>query len=331
MTRPQGARASAIRLGSRGSPLALRQAGQVADRLRAAAPGLQVEIETIRTAAEKFPDRAPEMIGVGIFTREIDEELLAARIDLAVHSLKDLSSEIDPRLAIAAVPERESPLDGFVPGLAGGPPLWDLPAGAAIGTGSPRRKAQLLHRRPDLRIVPLRGNVETRIRKVREEGLAGTILAHAGLRRLGKEELMLHLIPPGWLVPAVGQGALAVVARADDGEMLRFLSILDHPQSRLCVTCERAFLRTPRGGCQVPAGALAELREPPGGGEPELRLEGVVASPDGASCLRGELSGPPSEAETLGRRLAEGLLERGGAELLRSLRGDPPRLGNFQS
>jgi hydroxymethylbilane synthase len=308
-----------IRLGTRGSPLALWQANWVRDRLREGGTVLDVEIRIIRTAAEKFPEKDARLIGIGIFTREIDEEILAGRIDLAVHSMKDIPSEIDGRIRIAAVPERETPLDAFA-GAAGpsGPRLEDLPRGASIATGSPRRKAQLLHRRPDLVVVPIRGNVDTRLRKVREGGHAGTILACAGLRRLGREEVITHPIPVDWLVPAVGQGALAIVARIDRTDILERLRPLDHGPTRSRILAERAFLKRLRGGCQVPAGALAEHRDGPGG--PRLHAIGVLAAPDGSRCIRGEREGPAAEAEELGRLLAEDLIARGGAGILEEMR-----------
>ena len=294
----------------------------MAERLRSAVPGLQVAIEIIRTSAEKFPEEEPQAVGVGMFTREIDEELVAGRVDLAVHSLKDIPSQLPPELTIAAVPEREVPFDAFVGTRSGPdrPALWDLPEGSAVGTGSPRRKAQLLHRRPDLKIVPLRGNVETRIRKAREGSLAGIILAQAGLRRLGREELITHTLPSEWMVPAVGQGALAVTARADRRDMVSLAAGLEHARSRVRVTAERAFLATLRGGCQVPAGALAEVQEAPGS-PPVLWIIGVVASHDGEKCVRGVLSGPVERAEEIGRQLAEDLLGRGGREVLEGVRG----------
>jgi len=318
----------AIRLGTRGSPLALWQADHVSDRLRRAFPGLQVEVVVIRTAAEKFPDRPVPAIGVGIFTKEIDEEMLAGRIDLAVHSMKDVPSEIPREILIAAVPQREDPLDAFI-GTSGpgGPALWDLPRGSAIGTGSPRRKAQLLHRRPDLMFVPLRGNVDTRLRKSREQGLAGTILARAGLRRLGKESLILHAIPLEWIIPAVGQGALAISALAGRRDILEILGVLDHAPTHIRIDAERAFLAQLRGGCQVPAGALAEVTGE--NGQPKaLRIQGVVAAPDGSQCIRGEITGLAEEAGALGRKLADELMVRGGKEILETLRsvsgpGDP--------
>jgi hydroxymethylbilane synthase len=300
------------RIGTRGSPLASWQAEWVEQALRAHHPEVEFEIVKIRTLAEKLPDREVPEIGVGIFTREIDEALLRGEIDLAVHSLKDVPSEIPAGIVLAAVPERESPLDAFIG--AKGISLEDLPRGARVGTGSPRRKAQLLHRRPDLGIVPLRGNVATRLRKMEEEGLAGIVLAHAGLKRLGEEVRITHLIPPEVLLPAAGQGALAVSARAGDGEVEDLVRPLEHAPSRARVTAERSFLRQLRGGCQVPAGALAELAN-----EDWLRISGVVAAPDGSAAVRGEISESPEEAERCGRQLADEILERGGATILKAL------------
>jgi hydroxymethylbilane synthase len=319
MHNPKEPRPLSLRIGTRGSPLALWQANHVAERLRAAAPGLEVTIQVIKTAAEKFPDRPAEAIGVGIFTKEIDEELLAGRVDLAVHSMKDIPSETHPELTIACVPEREAPFDAFI-GAPGSPALPDLPAGSTIGTGSPRRKAQILHRRPDLRIVPIRGNVDTRLRKVREEGFAGTILARAGLHRLGKEAVISHDIPVDWLVPAVAQGAIAISTRADRRDVIALLASLEHAPTRIRITAERGFLARLRGGCQVPAGALAEIVE--GGGRSRaLRVTGVVASPDGKDLHRAQVEGDPSQAEALGRRLADELLARGGKAILEAMRG----------
>ncbi len=319
MVQAMGAIPRSIRIGSRGSPLALWQAHSVRDHLSAAEPGLEVSIEIIRTAAEKFPETSPQAIGVGIFTREIDEELLSRRIDLAVHSLKDIPSELHPELTIACVPRRESPLDAFVGvGETRILSLANLPPGARVGTGSPRRKAQLLHLRPDLEIVPLRGNVDTRLRKARERNLAGTILAHAGLKRLGREEVIHHLISTDWLTPAVGQGALAIASRADREEMVQLARHLEHPNSRFRITAERAFLKRLRGGCQVPAGALAEILEK--SGQPMLRLQGVLAMPDGSRCIRGRRWGKMEEAEEIGRSLADELMEQGGKEVLEAVR-----------
>ena len=308
-----------LKIGTRGSPLALWQARWVAAELQKAHPGIQCELVTIRTLAEKFPERGVAEIGVGIFTRELDEALLAGRIDLAVHSLKDVPSELPAGITIAAVPPRESPLDAFLTARGAEKRRLDaLPRGARIGTGSPRRKAQILHRRPDLEVVPLRGNVATRLRKVEELGLAGTILAHAGLRRLEEESAIAELLDPEVIVPAVSQGALGVAARDDGGIALHRAAALDHAESRIRVTAERAFLRQLRGGCQVPAGALATLEGSSAG--PRLRLLGVVASPDGTSLIRGEASGGADAAERIGVELAQDLLGRGGAAILGTLR-----------
>ena len=303
-----------LRLGTRGSPLALWQARWVAERVEAAG-SCEVALEIVKTTAEQFPEKALTQMGIGIFTAELDNALLERRIDFAVHSLKDVPSTLHPELAIAAVPERESPWDAFV--SRDGTRLEDLPRGARLGTSSPRRQAQLRWRRPDLEMVPLRGNVQTRLRKVEEEGLAGTVLAHAGLRRLGQEDVITHLLKTDVLVPAVAQGALGVVTRADDDDTREILSVLEHRESRVRVEAERGYLRRLRGGCQVPAGALAEHDS---GGD-QLHLVAVLAAPDGSRCLRGERRGPASEAETLGESLADELLAQGGQEILAEMTG----------
>ena len=305
-----------LKLGTRGSPLALWQARHVSELLRRLDPSLEVELITIHTQAERFPESELAAIGVGVFTRELDEALRRGEIDIVVHSLKDVPSEVPAELTIAAVPERESPLDAFI--SRDGTPLEALPQGAKIGTGSPRRKAQLLAYRHDLEVVPLRGNVGTRLRKVEEQGLAGTVLAHAGLKRMDEERRITQLIPPEILLPAVSQGALAVLARASDRELCAFLSMIEHAPSRARVRAERGFLRRLRGGCQVPAGALATFTGA-GGAAEELQLEAVVAAPDGSASVRGERTGSTSEPEALGSRLAEDLLQRGADKILAPL------------
>lgn len=304
---------SPLRIGTRGSPLALWQADWTAHELRVRSPGRQVEIVKIRTLAEKFPDRAVAEIGVGIFTKELDEALLRGEVDLAVHSLKDVPSELHPELALAAVPERESPFDAWI--SAGGSPFASLPPGAKVGTGSPRRKAQLLRRRPDLEVVPLRGNVATRLRKIEEQGLAGTVLAHAGLRRLGEAGRITEILGVDLLVPAVSQGALGLVCLQTRADLREILAPLEHTPTRASVTAERAFLRRLRGGCQVPAGALATVET-----DGRLRLVAVIASPDGSRLVRGERSAALPAAESLGNELAAQLLEEGGAEILGKVR-----------
>jgi hydroxymethylbilane synthase len=298
------------------------QARWVRDALHKAHRDTPVQIQEVRTRAEAFPEQGLAEIGVGVFTRELDHALEDGTIDIAVHSLKDVPTDIPETIVIASVPERESPLDAFL--SADGTYLDALPQKARLGTGSPRRRAQLLSLRPDLEIVALRGNVATRVRKMEEEKLHGIVLAHAGLRRLEEESRITHLIAPSVLVPAVGQGALGIAARRDDGEVRDLLKAVDHRPSHLRVLAERSYLRRLRGGCLVPAGALAlweegeEERSAPEG----LRLMGVIAAPDGSASVRGEVRGDADDAESLGIRLAEELLERGGAEILKELPRD---------
>lgn len=303
-----------LRIGTRGSPLAVWQAEWVARSLQAASAETSTEIVKIRTLAEKFPERAVAEIGVGIFTRELDEALLAGEVDLAVHSLKDVPSEFPAGLVLAAVPGRESPYDALI--SASGLPLHRLAAGARVGTGSPRRQAQILHARPDLVVVPLRGNVATRLRKMQEQDLAATILAVAGLHRLGEDGRITETLSTRDMLPAVSQGALGIMARNGDTEILHILSRLEDVPTRIAIAAERAFLRRLRGGCQVPAGALATLQA-----DGRLHVEGVVAAPDGSTLVRGETLGLASRAETMGAALAEDLLARGGAGILSRLRG----------
>ncbi len=298
-----------LKLGTRGSPLALWQAEWVQQALAAVNPELETKISIIKTSAENFPEQEIPLIGTGVFSREIDEALLSGKIDAAVHSLKDLPSDYPPELEIIAVPQRESALDAFV--SADGRCLGELEPGARIGTGSPRRKAQLLAWRPDLEIIPLRGNVNTRLEKISSQQLAGTVLAHAGLRRLGKEELVTELVDTSIILPAVGQGALAVVMRKDDSSYRQGLLALNDRDSYEITQAERSFLRRLRGGCQVAAGALARIEL-----EDLVHIEGVLASEDGSTCLRASRSGPRSEGDRLGTELADELLQQGGEELI---------------
>ncbi len=298
-----------LKLGTRGSPLALWQAEWVQQALAAVNPELETKISIIKTSAENFPEQEIPLIGTGVFSREIDEALLSGKIDAAVHSLKDLPSDYPPELEIIAVPQRESALDAFV--SADGRCLGELEPGARIGTGSPRRKAQLLAWRPDLEIIPLRGNVNTRLEKISSQQLAGTVLAHAGLRRLEKEELVTELVDTSIILPAVGQGALAVVMRKDDSSYRQELLALNDRDSYEITQAERSFLRRLRGGCQVAAGALARIEL-----EDLVHIEGVLASEDGSTCLRASRSGPRSEGDRLGTELADELLQQGGEELI---------------
>jgi hydroxymethylbilane synthase len=294
-----------LRIGSRGSQLALWQANHVAAQLRA--QDHEVSIEIIHTTGDKITDVALAKVGAkGMFTKEIEEALAEERIDLAVHSLKDLPTELSPRFTIAAVPEREDPHDAFCSVKFAS--VAELPPGARVGTSSLRREAQLRAIRPDLNFHPLRGNVDTRLRKLESGEYHAIILASSGLRRLGKTERVREIIPIAVMCPAAGQGALAIEARSSDRDVLAALRFLDNQNSRSQTECERALLAKLGGGCQVPIGANAASK---GGG---LHLEAVVASPNGKLLLRESLDG--AHAKTLGERAGERLLERGGAAIL---------------
>ncbi len=284
-------------IGSRGSQLALWQARWVAGQLNGA------EIAVIKTTGDRTTGAPHPGVSLkGLFTKEIEEALLDERIHLAVHSLKDLPAQIDSRLVIAAVPAREEPRDALV-----GMRLAELPTGARIGTSSLRRAAQLRRLRPDLQVETLRGNVETRVRKLDQGQCDAIVLAAAGLRRLGLEGRIAELLEPEVMCPAAGQGALAIQCRAGDPETQKLLAKLDDPMARAETTSERSMLAALGGGCQVPIGALAR-----GTGDC-LRLTAVVASPDGAELIRASLEGPASQPDELGR-LAAAELRRQGAD-----------------
>ena len=305
-----------LRIGSRGSDLALVQSEWVRDRLIAAHPGLQVEIEVIATQGDKVLDTPLAKIGdKGLFVKELETEMLAGRVDLAVHSAKDMPTETPDGLMIVAFTEREDWRDVFVAGrdrqVA---QLADLPRHAVVGSSSLRRRSQLLALRPDLKLVDIRGNVATRLRKVAEQNLAGTVLAAAGLARLGKSGQASFAFNFAEMLPAVGQGALAGEARAYDARVSALLGPLNHVPTALAVRAERALMQTLKGGCQVPIGALAEHQ-----GE-MLRLRAFVGSLDGQRVLRDESTGPAHDAVTLGRDLAEVLLGLGAAEILAEVR-----------
>jgi hydroxymethylbilane synthase len=291
-----------LTIGSRGSALALWQARWIAARL--AALGHETRVEVIRTTGDRLTGvpLAQAGAGKGVFTKEIEEALLAGRIDVAVHSLKDLPTELPAGLALAAVPGRDDVRDALV-----GQPLAALPAGARVGTGSLRRGAQLRALRPDLRIEPVRGNVDTRLRKLDAGEYDALVLAAAGLRRLGWEERIAEYFPAEVMLPAPGQGALAVETRAGSGAEAICAAVED-PASRAAVEAERALLAGLGGGCQVPIGAWAR---PAGGG---LRLSAVVLSPDGTTAVRGNVDG--AEPHALGAELARQLLRDGAGELL---------------
>ena len=309
-----------VRIASRGSALARWQAEHVAARLRALLPALQVAVDLIQTTGDQITNVPLSWIGDrGLFTREIDRAVLSGAAHAAVHSLKDLPTRLEDGLALAAVLEREDPRDALVTASGSGGGIGALREGAVVGTSSLRRRALLLNLRPDLAVEDLRGNVDTRLEHVRDGRIDAAILAVAGLRRLGLEDAIADVLdPPGW-VPAVGQGALAVVCRAGDDDVRALLEGLDHPETRAAVTAERAFLRNLEGGCQVPIGALGNFV----GGE--LRLAGFVGSPDGRDALRGETTGTAANAEETGIRLAEEMTERGARGILAAVRATAER------
>lgn len=297
-----------VRIGTRGSALALAQANWVAKELRRADPDCNVELVVIKTKGDILQNVSLAKIGgKGVFVKEIEDALLDGRIDLAVHSMKDVPSALPEGLAIAAMPEREDPRDVLI--SRDNLPLDKLRRGARIGTGSLRRNVQLRQLRPDLEVVPLRGNLDTRIRKIDRDNLDGIILAAAGMRRLGWTWQISDYISVMEMLPAVGQGAIGIEIRQDEGWEERLLH-LQHQPTWEEVTAERAFLLTLGGGCLLPIAGHA-VRD---GGN--ILLRGLVGSLDGRTIIRGEEVGPPEDAAAIGRRLGEKLLAQGGRALL---------------
>jgi hydroxymethylbilane synthase len=318
-------------IGTRGSQLALWQANHVAERLRTAFPDVSVTLETIRTTGDKILDVPLAQVGgKALFVKEIEEALLERRVDLAVHSMKDVPTDLPAGLGIVAIIEREDPFDVLISRT--GARFADLPLGARVGTSSLRRQAQLLHHRPDLTMAPLRGNLDTRLRKLEREGLDAIVVAAAGVKRLGWVDRITELLPPDVCLPAIGQGALGIEMRVPtpprdaersggagcppeaDGRTpstARIVCILDHSETRAAVLAERAFLRRLAGGCQVPFAAHARISKD------RIFIRGLVATPDGTQLVRGEGHGFLREGERVGLDLAEDLLSRGAAEILR--------------
>jgi hydroxymethylbilane synthase len=306
-----------LRIGSRGSQLALWQANHISALLRAR--GHEVEIEIIHTTGDKITDVPLAMVGTkgglgkGIFTKEIEEALAAGRVDLAVHSLKDLPTELPPGFEIAAITKREDPRDAFCSRHYAS--FQELPQKARVGTSSLRRQAQLKAVRPDLDIQPLRGNVDTRLRKLEQGEYDAIILASAGLKRLGKTELVKQIISAEIMCPAAGQGALGIEIRLGDAKTRELLTFLNDANARAATTCERALLNRLGGGCQVPIGAFAEMRDG------HLHLESIVADPDGSKLLRDSRDGKIEDAEKLGNAAGAALLARGGDKILEAVYG----------
>jgi hydroxymethylbilane synthase len=304
--------AKPVVIGTRGSKLALWQAEWVRSALTQRFPDVAVELSIIKTQGDKILDVPLAKVGgKGLFVKEIEEALLHGRADVAVHSMKDMPSEIPAALTIGAVPEREIPTDVLI--SRGGLSLSEIPAGGVIGTSSLRRAAQLRHLRPDLGVVPLRGNVETRIRKLETDQLAAVVLAAAGIRRLGLEHRVTEHLDDERMLPAVGQGALCIEIRDGDPRLGPMVAALDHPATRTVVGGERAFLKRLQGGCQVPIAGHGRLDGA------HFTLTGLVADVDGGTVIKHRLSGPASSAERIGIELAETLLGRGADEILKNL------------
>lgn len=303
-------------VGTRGSELALWQSTFVKSKLSVFHPALKVELLVIKTLGDKVLDSPLSKIGdKGLFTKEIENALIAKSIDLAVHSLKDIPTQLPPGLVIGAITEREDVRDVFI----GHPKrsymrFADLPKGARIATGSLRRRSQLLQFRPDFQIVEIRGNLNTRMRKLEESDWDGMILARAGVTRLGWEARITEILPVDIMLPAVGQGALAIEIRDVDEDTRRIISPLHHEETARAVAGERAFLRFLEGGCQVPIGTHGRIKNG------EFRLDAVIGSVDGTRAVRGRISGSPSSSADLGEELARRLLSEGGKEILREIR-----------
>jgi hydroxymethylbilane synthase len=303
-----------VRIATRRSALAKWQANHVRDLLIAREPGLAVELLELMTKGDRILDvPLAEVGGKGLFVKEIEDALLRREAQVAVHSMKDLPAVLADGLVIAAVPPREDPRDALI---SKGQRLQDLRKGARVGTASLRRAAQLKAVRPDLQVETIRGNVQTRLRKV-EEGFDAVVLAYAGLRRLGLDGAVVQVFSPEEMLPAVAQGALAIEARADDAETLRRLAPLDDAATRHQVEAERGFMRRLQGGCQVPLAGFARVQ-----GD-TVRIRGLVASLDGTRVIRGERAGPVADADRIGDALAADLLAQGADEILASIERGP--------
>lgn len=297
-----------LRIGTRASQLALWQANWIKSELERQYPGITVELVKIKTTGDKILDVPLAQVGgKGLFVKEIEEAMLRGEIDLAVHSMKDVPTEFPDGLGLVVTTKREDPRDAFI---SDGVKFADLPQGAKIGTSALRRQAQLLKVRPDLQMVIIRGNVETRIRKLKEDNLDAVILAAAGLNRLGFTDVITELLPADLSIPAIGQGALGLECRLDDKATREALEFLNHPPTAFAVAAERALLKRCEGGCQVPIAAHGTVT-----GD-TLDLVGFIASVDGKQTVKDQISGPTSQAEQLGIQLADRLLASGGKAIL---------------
>ncbi|MFD2169032.1 hydroxymethylbilane synthase [Tumebacillus lipolyticus] len=300
-----------IVVGTRKSPLALTQTEWVIERLKEHHPGLEVGMEKIVTKGDRILDVTLSKVGgKGLFIKEIEQAMYDKQIDFAVHSLKDMPTEMPDGLMLAAITEREDPRDVVI--TRNGGTFSDLPIGAKVGTSSLRRAAQLCHARPDIKIVSVRGNINTRLAKLEELELDAIVLAAAGLERMGWADKISERLAPELCIPAVGQGALAIQCRSDDQEIREILSVLDNEQTRRIVTAERTVLGQLNGGCQIPIGAYAETVDG------ELKLTGIVGSADGLTLLKETATG--TDPVALGQAVAERLIEKGAGEILEKVR-----------
>ena len=303
---------SLLRIATRKSPLAIWQAEHVAHALKDKDPGLAIELIPITTKGDKILDRALSSVGgKDLFVKEIEQALFEGRADIAVHSLKDVPTSLPEGLTLTSFPPRGDPRDALV--SSRGYSFATLPKEARVGTCSLRRAAQLLRRRPDLQIVPIRGNVQTRLKKMEAEGMDATLLAYAGLQRLGLDKLATEVLEPELCLPAIGQGILAVEARAEDTSTVERTAAIDNPASRAAALAERAFLRRLEGGCQVPIAAHATVHGA------EIQLRGLVSSLDGRFVVEDRTEGSTEDAEKIGTALANDLLERGAKRILQAL------------
>ena len=302
-----------IKVGTRGSKLALTQTNYVVEALKNVAPEIEAEICVIKTSGDIMQDVSLAQIGgQGVFVKEIEEALLAGSIDLAVHSIKDVPGETPEGLIFAAVMQREDARDILV--SRGNVKMEFMPKGAKIGTGSLRRAAQIKAMLPDVNIFPLRGNIDTRLKKIETENLTGVILAAAGMKRLGYLEKITQYLPVELMLPAVGQGALGLQIRKGDTELAGICGKLNHPQTAAEVSAERSYLRALGGGCRLPIAAYGLLEGK------RLTLEGLLAAPNGSEIIRDKVWGEIDEAEELGKKLADLILEKGGKRLLDLMR-----------
>ncbi len=321
-----------IIIGTRGSALALWQAEWVKASLEKLSSGVQIELNKIKTTGDKILDVPLAKVGgKGLFVKEIEEALLEGRADIAVHSMKDVPTEFPPGLHLAVICEREDPRDAFISAIKDGQfrvkSFNDLPRGARIGTSSLRRSSQLLNKRPDLKIEQLRGNLNTRLRKLDEGLFDAIILAVAGVKRLGWQDRITEILPPEISLPAIGQGAVGIETRIDDKVINSLISELNHSETSICVRAERSVLERLEGGCQVPIAAHARLLNG------IITIDGLVGSVTGDRIVKSSIEGNPDNAESLGLRLAENLLAMGAKEILDEVYGRliPPVDGEISS